>query len=249
MQPVIKIRNLNVTSPKTHILKNINLDIYRGELLCLIGPAASGKTTLLRCINRLSDFDKTLKIEGEIIFDGKNIWDKDVDVANLRTKIGMVFAVPTPLPKTIFENLVLGPRFTGKTRMLMELVEKCLRDVYMWDEVKDRLNDSSLTLSGGQQQRLCLARILMLQPDVLLLDEATSGLDPVSTTKIEEALNELKKRIAILFVTNNVLQAARISDKTGFLLMGEMVEIDETRKLFVNPKDRRTRDYITGKFG
>lgn len=232
-------------------LRNINLAIRRNEILSIIGPARSGKTTFLRSLNRLNDLYPQGRHEGEILLDGQDIYKADVDVTVLRRRVGMVYATPIPLPMTIFDNLAFGPRRKGvrdKAR-LEALVESSLKAAFLWNEVKDRLHTSALRLSGGQQQRLCLARALALEPEVLLLDEPCSGLDPISTAQIEDALRELKSRYTIVLVTNNVKQAARVSDRTAFFLMGELIELGDTKAFFTNPQDKRTSDYITGKFG
>lgn len=245
------IQNMNFFFSREKVLKGINFSIEANEILGIIGPAGSGKTTFLRALNRMNDLDSGSSIEGKILLDGKNIYDADYNVVTLRKKVGMVFAMPVPLPLSIFENVVYGPRLSGVNdkKKLDELVEKSLTAAYLWDEVKDRLKTSGMRLSGGQQQRLCLARVLAMEPDVILLDEPCSGLDPISTAKIEDALNELKKDYTIVLVTNNTKQAARVSDKTAFFLMGELIEIDETGKIFTSPEKIETNDYITGRFG
>lgn len=233
------------------ILRGISLDIYHNEILSIIGPASSGKTTFLRTLNRMSDLNLNLCVEGDVQMDGISVFSSQTRVSDLRRKIGMVFAVPVPFPASIMNNIVMGIKFAGHVKQvnMNELVEKSLRSAYLWDEVKDRLNDSALNLSGGQQQRLCLARAIALKPDVLLLDEPCSGLDPISTAKIEEALKVLKSDYTIVLVTNNTKQAARVSDRTAFFLQGEVVECGETSLVFTRPVDKRTDDYITGRFG
>lgn len=251
MNVKIHLERLKVRTRKIEILRGISLDIYHNEIISIIGPASSGKTTFLRALNRLSDLDDRLQVEGDILMDGVSIFSVHVRVSELRRKIGMVFAVPVPFPATIFQNIAFGLKFLpkkGKSEF-NDVVEKCLQDAYLWDEVKDRLDTSALNLSGGQQQRLCLARALALKPDVLLLDEPCSGLDPISTAKIEEALKILKKDYTIVLVTNNTKQAARVSDRTAFFLYGEVVECSETSALFTRPSDKRTDDYISGRFG
>jgi phosphate transport system ATP-binding protein len=226
----------------------VSLELFEHEILAVIGPAGSGKTTFLRCLNRLTDLEH-LQVTGELLFEGNNIFAPPTDVTELRRRISMVFAVPTPLPMSIADNLKLGLRFLAEGRNTDERMEESLRAAFLWDEVKDRLHTSALNLSGGQQQRLCLARSLMLGPSVLLLDEPCSGLDPISTAKIEEALQGLKKRMSVVLVTNNVKQASRTSDRTAFLLMGALVEIGATGQIFTTPRQERTADYVSGRFG
>jgi phosphate transport system ATP-binding protein len=247
----MRMKGLTVLGPKAPLLKDITLSLIKNEILAAIGPAGSGKTTFLRCLNRLIDFEGALRVTGEIYLDETNIYDKEVDLSSLRRRISMVFAVPTPLPMSIRENLGLGLRFQGAAggHKREEEMERSLRAAFLWDEVKDRLDNSALKLSGGQQQRLCLARSLMVRPEVLLLDEPCSGLDPISTAKIEEALRDLKKEMSVVLVTNNVKQASRTSDRTAFLLMGELVEMGDTAQIFTNPRDSRTADYVSGRFG
>jgi phosphate transport system ATP-binding protein len=232
-------------------LKNITLEIREHEIFGIIGPAASGKTSFLRSLNRINDIVTTVTTTGELLYEGVNVYSRDVDVATLRRLLGMVFATPVPLPGSIRQNLAIGLKFKGSLPKgeLEARIERCLRDAYLWDEVKDRLEMRGMSLSGGQQQRLCLARTLMLEPEVLLLDEPCSGLDPISTAKIEEALQELKKRYTVVLVTNNVMQASRVSDRTAFFLQGELVEVGDTAGLFTNPRDARTNEYISGRFG
>lgn len=233
------------------VLKNISLTIAHKERLAIIGPANSGKTIFLRSLNRLNDLHPNFSHSGRILLDNEEIYGEDIDVPLLRRRIGMVYATPTPLPCSIYDNVAYGPRVAGlKSRQnLDELVELGLRNAFLWDEVKDRLKESALNLSGGQQQRMCIARVLALKPEVLILDEPCSGLDPVSTAKIEDALLELKSQYSIVLVTNNTKQAARASDRTAFFLMGEVVEVGPTQRVFTNPADKRTKDYITGHFG
>ncbi len=251
MDPIITVKNLNVYYHENLFIKNLNLDILPNEILTIIGPANSGKTTFLRCLNRLNDLIPYFRLEGEIIFAGRNIYSNGVDVFLLRKHIGMVFANPIPLPYSIFENVVFAPRLHGlkDKNKLVQLAESSLKAVHLWDEVKDRLFDSALKLSGGQQQRLCLARVLALEPQVLLLDEPTAGLDPISTAKIEEALYELKKEYTIILVTNNIKQAARVADKVAFFLLGELIEYDTAKNIFTAPKNGKTDDYLAGRFG
>lgn len=249
--PIIQIRDLSVTFSGKQALNGINLDVNRNERLAVIGPANSGKTTFLRCLNRLNDLKHDYRHTGKILLDGKDIYDSDMDVPRLRRRVGMVYAVPGPLPWSIYDNLVYGPKLAGvRSRdRLDELVETSLKAAVLWDEVKDRLSMPARNLSGGQQQRLCLARVLALEPDVMVLDEPCSGLDPISTAKIEDALVELKSSHAIVLVTNNTKQAGRASDRTAFFLMGELIEVDDTGRLFTNPADQRTNDYLVGQFG
>lgn len=251
MEVKILIRNLNVESSEMKILKNVNLSIYKNSILGLMGPAGSGKSTLISVINRMIDFEEGLKIGGEVLIDGENILGDEINTVLLRRKIGTVFAVPIPLPRSIYENIIYGPKLKGITKktVLNNIVEDCLKKAFLWDEVKDRLHSSALKLSGGQQQRLCLARALALQPEIILLDEPCSGLDPISTAKIEEALNELKKDYTIVLVSNNTKQIARATDYTAFFYFGEVIEFDVTEKLFTNPRKKETEDYIQGKFG
>lgn len=233
------------------VLKDISLQIHGCERLAIIGPAGSGKTTFLRSLNRLNDQQPDFSHAGRILLDGGDIYAADTDLAALRRRLGMVYAVPTPLPWSVYDNVAFGPRMGGlrDRARLREVVESSLRSATLWEEVKDRLAEPATDLSGGQQQRLCLARVLALAPEVLLLDEPCSGLDPISTARIEEALAELKRRYSIVLVTNNTKQAARASDRTAFLLMGELVEIGPTREIFTKPRQQRTSDYITGHFG
>ena len=250
-EPVlVRTEGVRVWTRREEILKGISLDARRGEILAIIGPAGAGKTTFLRCINRMAELDQDLKVTGSVWLDGESVYDGTVEVAMLRRKVGTVFSVPIPLPMTVFQNLVFGLELSGFPRdRYGERVEVALRAAYLWDEMKDRLNEPARNLSGGQQQRLCLARALTLKPKVLLLDEPTSGLDPISTAKIEEALEELKASLAVILVTNNVKQASRASDRTAFFLFGELIEFELTEHLFTNPRDRRTSDYISGRFG
>ena len=249
--PKIVVRNLHASFGQSPVLQNINLDIRPRERLAIIGPASSGKTTFLRTLNRLNDLDHRFSKSGQILLDGQDTYAPYTDLAVLRRRIGMVYAVPIPLPWTIYDNIAYGPRLAGtrNRRQLDHIVESALKAAYLWDEVKDRLKEMATNLSGGQQQRLCVARVLALEPEVLLLDEPCSGLDPISTAKIEDALADLKSRYSIVLVTNNTKQAARASDRTAFFLMGQLIECGPTPNLFTNPKDQRTSDYITGHFG
>ena len=231
-------------------MDKVSIDVEANQILSIIGPANSGKTTFLRTINRLNDFVNGMKIEGRMLMDGKDIY-KDYDPVLLRRKVGIIFALPIPLPMTVFENVVYGLRMKGikKRTELSQRAEKALKDAYLWDEMKGRLNEQAMQLSGGQQQRLCIARTLAVNPDVILFDEPCSALDPISTAKIEQAMTELRRQYTIILVTNNTKQAARVGDKTAFFLMGKMVEMDITSKIFTAPKDKRTDDYISGRFG
>lgn len=245
------IQELNFYFNNEKVLKGINFEIPANKILGIIGPSGSGKTTFLRALNRMNELETGTRIEGKILLDNDDIYRADYDVVALRKKVGMVFAMPVPLPMSIYENVVYGPRLSGNNdrKRLDELVEKSLTAAYLWDEVKDRLKTSGMRLSGGQQQRLCLARVLAMEPDVILLDEPCSGLDPISTAKIEDALTELKKEYTIILVTNNTKQAARVSDNTAFFLMGELIEIGITKQIFTAPNKIGTNDYITGRFG
>lgn len=245
-----KISNMDLYYGDFHALKDINLDIPSGKITAFIGPSGCGKSTLLKSLNRMNDLVEGCKITGEITLDGENIY-KGMDVNLLRKRVGMVFQKPNPFPMSIYDNIAYGPRTHGihNKVKLDEIVEKSLRDAAIWDEVKDRLKKSALGMSGGQQQRLCIARALAVEPDVLLMDEPTSALDPISTSKIEDLAVELKEKYTIIMVTHNMQQAARVSDKTAFFLLGEVVEFDDTDKLFSKPQDKRTEDYITGRFG
>lgn len=249
MEEKIRARDITVRAGEKVLLDSVCLSLIRNEILAIIGPAGSGKTTFLRCLNRLTDLEDGLTVTGELLLDSDDILSPGVDVAAVRRRVSMVFATPTPLPMSIEDNLKLGLRFQGKHGHLAERLEESLRASFLWDEVKDRLALSALALSGGQQQRLCLARSLMLRPEVLLLDEPCSGLDPISTAKIEEAMQGLKKSMSIVLVTNNVKQASRTSDRTAFLLMGRLVELAETGQLFTSPKEQKTADYVSGRFG
>ncbi len=246
----LTVKNLDLYYGKFHALKNINIDIKDKEITAFIGPSGCGKSTLLKTLNRMNDLVEGCRIEGQIMLDGENIYD-DMDVNLLRKRVGMVFQKPNPFPMSIYDNIVYGPKTHGihSKVVLDEIVEKSLRSAAIWDEVKDRLKKSALGLSGGQQQRLCIARALAVEPEVLLMDEPTSALDPVSTSKIEDLAVELKDKYTIIMVTHNMQQATRISDRTAFFLMGEVIEYNETGRLFSSPKDKRTEDYITGRFG
>jgi phosphate transport system ATP-binding protein len=247
----IKIENLNLHYGQKQALHNINMEIPKQRVTAYIGPSGCGKSTLLRCINRMNDLVDNARIDGKILLDNENIYDKAVNVAALRRRVGMVFQKPNPFPKSIFENVAYGLRIQGinDKRTLDETVENALRGAALWDEMKDRLNDNALGISGGQQQRLVIARAIAIEPEVLLLDEPASALDPISTLKIEELINELKEKYTIVIVTHNMQQAARVSDYTAFMYMGELIEIGNTNQLFTNPKKKQTEDYITGRYG
>jgi phosphate transport system ATP-binding protein len=248
--PMIRTRDLRVWISGSEILKGISLDCRKGEILSIIGPAGAGKTTFLRCLNRMAELDPDVRISGDVLLEGSSVYEPAAEFAIIRRNVGMVFSVPIPLPMTINANLTFGMSMAQIPRNLYaERVESALRAAYLWEEVKDRLNEPARNLSGGQQQRLCLARTLTLNPKVLLLDEPCSGLDPISTARIEEALKRLKADHAIVLVTNNVKQAARASDRTAFFLFGELVELAATEKLFTTPELRKTADYISGRFG
>jgi phosphate transport system ATP-binding protein len=244
----MEVKNLNFYYGSKQALKNINMPIYDRKVTALIGPSGCGKTTLLRCLNRMHDLYPNNRYEGDILLDGESIFK--MDVIDLRSRVGMVFQKPTPFPMSIFDNVAFGLRLKGiKGTELKDRVEKALKDAALWDEVKDRLKDSAFSLSGGQQQRLCIARAIAVEPEVLLFDEPTSALDPISTAKIEELIVELKKKITIVIVTHNMQQAARISDYTGFMYLGELIEFNPTEKIFTKPDNKLTEDYVTGRFG
>lgn len=247
---IIETKNLTVSFEETPVLNNINIFLGRNEILGIIGPANSGKTTFLRVLNRMIDRDANKKISGEALLDGVNILSIK-NVTKHRKKIGMVFAMPNPLPVSIYDNVAYGPRMAGikKRSELDMIVEESLMAAYLFDEVKDRLKQNAMNLSGGQQQRLCIARSLATDPEVILYDEPCSGLDPISTAKVEEAMIKLKESYSQILVTNNTKQAARVCDRTAFFLMGELVECDSTQKIFTVPSDKRTEDYVTGRFG
>lgn len=259
MKSKIVVENLSVSYGAIQSLRDISFDVKEFEILGVIGPASSGKTSLLRTFNRLNDENPLFQKEGKVLLDGVEIYDtsssaaepRKMDVPTLRKRIGMVFALPTPLPLSIFDNIAYGPRLHGVSRKseLETIVEKSLSAAFLWDEVKDRLTTPAMKLSGGQQQRLCIARSLAVEPEVILFDEPCSGLDPISTARVEEAMQELKQKYTLILVTNNTKQAARVSDRTAFFLMGELVEIDRTQKIFTVPRDKRTEDYISGRFG
>lgn len=251
VETCLQVQNLNLFYGEKQALYDINMEMPRKKVTAYIGPSGCGKSTLLRSINRMNDLVDTAKIDGKILLDGEDIYDKSVNVADLRRRVGMVFQKPNPFPKSIYENVAYGLRIQGinDRRTLDETVERSLRGAALWDEVKDRLNDNALGMSGGQQQRLVIARAIAIEPEVMLLDEPASALDPISTLKIEELINELKEQYTIVIVTHNMQQAARVSDYTAFMYMGELIEFGETSELFTNPKKRQTEDYITGRYG
>ncbi|WP_223156849.1 phosphate ABC transporter ATP-binding protein PstB [Thermosediminibacter oceani] len=249
MERIITVRNLFVSYGHHRVLKGINLDIYKNRITAIMGPSGCGKSTLLRCLNRMIDLSEGARIKGQVLYRGENIYSPKVDPAHIRFRIGMVFQKPNPFPKSIFENVAFGPRINGYKGDLSALVEQSLQRAGLWDEVKDRLHENAYMLSGGQQQRLCIARALALEPEVLLLDEPCSALDPISTMHVEELIRQLKERLTIVIVTHNIQQAARVADYTAFLLQGELVEFGETSAMFTVPKDKRTEDFITGRFG
>ncbi|BCU81070.1 phosphate ABC transporter ATP-binding protein [Polycladomyces abyssicola] len=247
---LLETRDLNVYYGDNHAVKNINLKLYEKTVTAFIGPSGCGKSTFLRCLNRMNDTIPHARVTGEILIEGINVNDPAIDAVNLRRQVGMVFQKPNPFQKSIFDNVAYGPRIHGvKKKELPDIVEQSLRQVGLWDEVKDRLHTSALQLSGGQQQRLCIARTIAMRPRIILLDEPTSALDPISTARIEELIQELKKDYTIAIVTHNMQQAARISDYTAFFLMGELIEHNETHRLFTNPKRQETENYLTGRFG
>jgi phosphate transport system ATP-binding protein len=247
----VTVKNLNLFYGDAQALKNVELDIPDRQVTAFIGPSGCGKSTLLRCFNRMNDLIPICRTEGEIYINGDNILKKSVDVAELRRRVGMVFQKPNPFPKSIFENVAYGLRIQGinKRRVLADTVEWALKGAALWEEVKDRLDEPAFGLSGGQQQRLIIARAIAVQPKVILLDEPCSALDPISTLKVEELIHELKQQFTIIIVTHNMQQAARVSDKTAFMYLGEMIEYDDTNTMFTNPSQKRTEDYITGRYG
>lgn len=247
----IQANDLQLHYGDKHALKGVSMDIEENQVTALIGPSGCGKSTFLKCINRMNDLVENVKIEGSILLDGDDIYAPKVDLTLLRKRIGMVFQSPNPFPMSIYDNVAYGSKVHGvkSKQRLDEIVERSLRGAALWDEVKDRVKKSALGLSGGQQQRLCIARALAVEPEVLLMDEPTSALDPISTMKIEELMSELRSKYTVVIVTHNMQQAARISDKTAFFLVGEMIEYNDTEKLFSMPTDKRTEDYITGRFG
>ena len=251
MSVILQVRDLNLWYGDHQALQNIRMDVPANEITALIGPSGCGKSTFLKSINRMNDLIPGVRIEGEVTYSGINIYDPAVDTTWLRKQIGMVFQKPNPFPMSIYDNIAYGPRTHGIRSKLQldEIVELSLRDAAIWDEVKDRLKGSALSLSGGQQQRLCIARALAVKPDILLMDESTSALDPISTAKIEDLAVELKSKYTVIIVTHNMQQATRVSDNTAFFLLGEVVEFGNTERIFSTPADKRTEDYITGRFG
>lgn len=251
MQAKISTQSVNVYYGSNHVIKNVSLAIYPNEVVAFIGPSGCGKSTFLRLLNRMNDFIDSFKMDGTILIDNEDIYDKQINVELLRKKVGMVFQKPNPFPKSIYENVVFGLRIQGikDKKYLDSVVEKTLKQVGIWDEVKDKLQQSALALSGGQQQRICIARTLAVEPSVVLMDEPTSALDPISTATIEELIYQLKKEYTIVIVTHNMQQAGRVSDKTAFFYIGELIECSDTKELFTNPKVELTQKYITGRFG
>ena len=255
---IITVNNLNLyyadsksETGSVHALRNINMQIEKNKITALIGPSGCGKSTFLRCINRMNDTILGCKIAGEIVFNGKNIYDNDVDAMTIRKHIGMVFQKPNPFPMSVYDNVAYAPRYHKKLRKneLDQIVEESIRAASLWEEVKDRLKKPALALSGGQQQRLCIARTIAIKPEILLMDEATSALDPISTFKIEDLMQELKKTYTVIIVTHNMQQATRVADKTAFFLLGDLIEMDKTDVVFTNPSQQKTLEYVTGRFG
>jgi phosphate ABC transporter, ATP-binding protein len=251
MPAALEVKNLNLWYGDHQALHNINMEVPANRITALIGPSGCGKSTFLKTLNRMNDLVPGTRIEGSVLYGGGDIYDPAVDVTALRSRIGMVFQKANPFPMSIYDNVAYGPRTHGvRSRVLLdETVERSLRDAAIWDEVKDRLKSSALGLSGGQQQRLCIARALAVEPDILLMDESTSALDPISTSKIEDLAVELKSRYTVVMVTHNMQQAARVSDQTAFFLLGELIEFGDTEQIFASPKEKKTEDYITGRFG
>lgn len=251
METIFHVKELNLYYGEKQALINIDMNIRKNKVTALIGPSGCGKSTFLRCLNRMNDLIEGCKIDGVIQIENQNIYDKSMNVVDLRTKVGMVFQKPNPFPMSIFDNIAYGPRCQGikNKKILDEIVEQSLKQAALWEEVKDRLSENAYGLSGGQQQRLCIARTIAMEPEVILMDEPTSALDPIATAKIEELMEKLKEQFTIVIVTHSMQQASRVSDDTAFFLLGEVVEFDETRQIFQKPKDKRTEDYITGRFG
>jgi phosphate transport system ATP-binding protein len=250
-KPVFKLKNIDLFYDEFQAIKDITMDINYHEVTAFIGPSGCGKSTFIRILNRMNDLITSCHVSGDILYEDKNIYSKDFDVIELRSKVGMVFQKPNPFPMSIYDNIAYGPRCQGikNKQVLDEIVENSLKKAALWEEVSDRLKSSAMSLSGGQQQRLCIARTIAMQPQVILMDEPTSALDPIATAKIEELIIELKEEYTIVIVTHNMQQAARISDKTAFFLMGELIEFDETSRMFSTPKHKKTEEYITGRFG
>lgn len=250
-KPVFKLKNIDLFYDDFQAIKNVTMDINYHEVTAFIGPSGCGKSTFIRILNRMNDLITSCKVSGDVIYENKNVYDKDFDVIELRSKVGMVFQKPNPFPMSIYDNIAYGPKCQGikDKKVLDEIVESSLKKAALWGEVFDRLKSSAMSLSGGQQQRLCIARTIAMEPDVILMDEPTSALDPVSTAKIEDLIVELKKNYTIVIVTHNMQQAARISDQTAFFLLGELIEYEDTAKMFSTPKQKKTEDYITGRFG
>jgi len=248
---VIETKNLNLWYDENHAIIDVNLKIKKNQVTALIGPSGCGKSTLIRCFNRMNDVIIGCKITGDVIYSGKNIYDPSIDAVEIRKNIGMVFQKPNPFPKTIWENIAYGPRVQGlkNKKKLDKIVEKSLKNAALWEEVNDRLNDSAMGLSGGQQQRLCIARSLAIEPEIILMDEPCSALDPIATAKIEDLINNLKKKYTVIIVTHNMQQAARVSDYTAYMYLGKMIEFGKTKEIFESPKEDLTEKYITGRFG
>jgi phosphate transport system ATP-binding protein len=244
----IESKNLNLWYGEKQALKNINLGVLENKITALIGPSGCGKSTYIRCLNRMNDLIDKVRVEGEVLYEGTNIYDKDVDVVEIRKRIGMVFQKPNPFPMSIYDNVAYGPKIHG-AKNIEQIVERSLKDAALWEEVSDRMDVPAMGLSGGQQQRLCIARTLAMKPDVILFDEPCSALDPISTSKIESLMDGLKEKYTQIIVTHNMQQAARISDYTAYFLLGELIEVGETKRLFEMPKEKSTEDYITGRFG
>ncbi|MCI6272449.1 MAG: phosphate ABC transporter ATP-binding protein PstB [Erysipelotrichaceae bacterium] len=251
MKLALSVKDLNLYYGNKQALKNIEMDIYSNKVTAFIGPSGCGKSTFLRCLNRMNDLIDNCRVNGNVFLDDVNVYSGKMDVVNLRSRVGMVFQKPNPFPMSIYENVAYGPKCQGvkDKKILDKIVEESLKNAALWDDIKDRLNDDALGLSGGQQQRLCIARAIAMEPEVILMDEPTSALDPISTKKIEDLIDKLKEKYTIIIVTHSMQQAKRISDYTAFFLMGEVIEFDTTSNIFQNPKDKRTEDYITGRFG
>ena len=247
----MNVKNLSLWYDKSQALYNVNMPVYRNKATAIIGPSGCGKSTLIRCLNRMNDIIPLCRVEGEISFEGENIYDRKTDVVEIRKKVGMVFQKPNPFPKSIYENIAYGCRIAGmrNKKKLDRIVEKSLKEAAIWEEVKDRLEDSAMGLSGGQQQRLCIARALAINPDVILMDEPCSALDPIATAKIEDLIRELIKNYTVVIVTHNMQQAARVSDYTAYMYLGKLIEFGDTKQIFENPKEESTENYITGRFG